>query len=551
MNSFIRSAALVLLIPVFALAQTEAGMQQPTPAADASDPRALSLSLQEAIATAVERNLGVQLERYDYRITGQSAKGAYAPFDWFTSAELSTSSSEQPSFAIVFPSKTERTAFDLGLQHTFAAGGTVGAAFNNDLTNDDRFEDAGVKDVYGSSLGFSVNQPLLRNFGIDVNRRGIYIARNNLDISGEQFRNQLMLTVLGVEQAYWDLIYARQELEVQRASLVLGRDQARITQIRIDVGASAPLDILQPQVAIATREETVILAEAAIRDAEDRLRSLINMDPSEWDRPIVPTETIDYQPVQLDLENAVSRALEQRPEVKQIDLLRQNNRAQYVWARNQVLPRLDFNLNYGLTGQVAGEQILRDPVTGQPIGTASSGISDSLQQVFGLDFPGWTVGLEFGLPIQNIGARAEARRAELDLDRAGTEIEFVRQNVVLEVRAAARDIDTAVRSISATRVARDAAQRNLEAERKRFENGMTTNFNVLLIQQDLADARSREIRSLAAYKKAVATFRRVVGDNLDAHGIVVAMPETFDLPDHRFEDATWLRHHNPAKDLKK
>lgn len=421
--------------------------------------------------------------------------------------------------------------------------------FNNSLTNDDRFTDSGVEDVYGSDLGFSFDQPLLRNFGVDVNRRGIYIARNNLDISGEQFRNQLMIAVLGVEEAYWDLVYTGQEVEVRRASLSLARDQERITQIRIDVGASAPLDILQPRVAIATREEDLILAEALVLEAEDRLRRLMNLPPQEWDRPIIPTDTIDYRPVELDVENGVAKAMAQRPEVKQIDLLRQNNRVQYVFARNQVLPRLDLNLDYGLSGEVAGSAILRDPVTGEPIGTDSNSLTDAVDQVFGFDYPGWTVGLTFGLPLHNTGARAEVRRAELDLNRAETEIEFVRREVALEVRAAARDVDTSVRSIEATRAARDAAVRNLEAERKRFENGMTTNFNVLLIQQDLADARSREIRSLAAYKKAVARFNRAVGDNLQVNNIAVQVPETFDLPDSKLENVEWLRYDNYAKDL--
>ena len=150
------------------------------------------------------------------------------------------------------------------------------------------------------------------------------------------------------------------------------------------------------------------------------------------------------------------------------------------------------------TGTTAVAYTATDPVTGEPL-ALSNGITDSLDQLFGFDYPGWTVGLNFALPIRNVGAKAESRRAELDLDRADTEIEFVRRQVALEVRAAARDVDTAFRSIAATRTAREAAERNLEAERKRFENGMTTNFNVMQIQQDLSDALSREVLALAHY----------------------------------------------------
>src|SRR5205085_3014795 len=142
-----------------------------------------------------------------------------------------------------------------------------------------------INPAYRSGLQFAFNQPLFRDFGLDVTRRGITVARNNYNISEEAFRSQLMTTVSNVEQAYYDLVYARRNVEVVKESLFLARDQARITQIRIDVGASAPLDILQPNVSIATSEESLVTAVAAVRGAEDRLRSLAHIPQTEWDRP--------------------------------------------------------------------------------------------------------------------------------------------------------------------------------------------------------------------------------------------------------------------------
>jgi outer membrane protein len=557
MTPLIRSAALALLISSVAMAQTPPAGQQPTSAgvplssasADAQNERALRLSLADAVTAAVQRNLGVELERYDFRMAGYSAKAAYAPFDWFATADISTGQSERPTFlTLVEPSDQEQTVLNLGLEQTLATGGTYGITLGNNLSNDARLQNEGVEDIYGANLGLTFAQPLLRNFGVDINRRGIRIARNNLAITGEAFRDQLIRTVQAVELAYWDLIYRRQELEVRQQSLTLGRDQERITQIRIDVGASAPLDILQPRVAIATREESVILSEANIRHSEDQLRQLMNLDPAEWDRPIIPTDSISYEPAQVDIQNAVSRALELRPEVRQASLVRENNRVQHVYARNQVLPRADLLLSYGLGGQAAGSQALRDPVTGEIIGTRRGDFGDALDQVTGFDFDSWSVGVEFGVPITNIGARAEARRSELDLDRSRQEETLIRQNIAVEVRSAVRDIDTALRSIAATRTAREAAERNLEAERKRFENGMTTNFNVLLIQQELSDSRSREILALTAYRQALANFHRAVGDILDVHNITVEEPERFTLPGSRAEQYDWLSYDRYAKD---
>src|SRR5439155_14477648 len=125
-------------------------------------------------------------------------------------------------------------------------------------------------------------------------RRGITIARNTLGINQEAFKVVLLDTTSAVEQAYYDLIYTRRFVDVVKEALFLARDQARITQIRIDVGASAPLDILQPRVQIATQEENLIVAVAAVRDAEDRLRAVMHLDPADWDRPIIPTTPAGY-----------------------------------------------------------------------------------------------------------------------------------------------------------------------------------------------------------------------------------------------------------------
>ncbi|HEY0787653.1 MAG TPA: TolC family protein [Thermoanaerobaculia bacterium] len=529
----------VLVTPLAAIAQETPAPQTPatqatTPVPDARDdnenPRALRLSLDDAIRGTVENNLGIRLQRYDYQMTGWAGRSQFGRFDIYSFGTFSTGDT-QPT-AEEAPSIGSLRA-NVGAQQQLSTGGAYSISFNN-------VETTVIEPAYSSDLNFRFSQPLLRDFGVDVNRRFVNIARNNIGISQGAFENALLIGVLNAEQAYYDLIYARQNFVVQRTSLELARDQSRITQIRIDVGASAPLDILQPRVAIATREQGLIAAEAAVRDAEDRLRRLMNLPASEWDRPIIPTDSISYTPVTVDFEASVARAFELRPEIRQAGFGVDNDEIELLFARNQVLPELDFNLSYGLAG-AGGTQIIRDPLTNEPIGVVGGAFSDSINQVFGLDFPNWTTSFTVGVPVRNIGARAERRRAELNLERSVQDKADIEQLVAIQVRQAARDIETSSRQIAASKAAREAAEQNLEAERRRFENGMSTNFDVLRVQQELADAQSSEIQALVSYNKAVAAYHRSVGDLLQMRGISVnEQTPPFEMPRSTLENVNWL-----------
>lgn len=495
---------------------------------DLDDPRALRLSLSDALNTAIQQNLGIQLQTYDYRISGQNLRGQYGLFDFVSAARINQSSQETPTTNPFQATGSKVTSFGASLNQFLPTGGNYTLGMD---TSRGTVAGGGtfVSPQYRNNLDFAFNQPLLRDFGIDITRRGITIARNNLGITEGAFKTELMNTVSSVEQAYLDLVYARRNVDVVKDSLFLARDQARITQIRIDVGASAPLDILQPRVTIATTEEQLISAVASVRNAEDRLRALVNLPTTEWDRPIIPTENVVYTPKTIDFNSAVAQALANRPEMNQQRLASDNARIQALYARNQVLPTLDFNLNYGLAG-LAGRSAELDG-NGIPTGRVRSDpYFDTFSQIADLDFPTWNVGLNFGLPLFNINARAQARAAELDLQQSEVFLAQTRQNIAVDVRTAARLVETYAQTITATRAAREAAERNVDAERKRYENGMTTNFQVLEVQQDLSDARVRELQALVFYNKAVAAFHRAVGDILEVHNIAVREPEGVEEP---------------------
>lgn len=516
---------------------------------DVNSPRALRLSLDEAMQLAMERNLGIQVQRYESRMAGEQLRGEYGVFDWFATAKVEQAASENPTTSTFDASSSRSTTINAGVSQFIPTGGTYTIGFDNS-----RVTQAGggtfVNPALNTDLGATFTQPLLRDFGLDVNRRGITIARNTLGITDEAFRLGLMNTAVSVEQAYLDLIYARRAVDVVKESLFLARDQARITQIRIDVGASAPLDILQPRVTIATSEEQLILSVAQVRDAEDRLRALLNLEPGEWDRPIIPTDPVEYRPLTVDAPSAVAQALQLRPELRQQNLTTDTLRVTHLYARNQTLPTLDLALAYNLGG-IGGTTIDRDPITNQPFVVSETSYFDALSQISGRESPQWRVGFNVGLPLTNIGARAAERRAQLDLEQSRTSLAQLQQNIVVEVRGAARDVETAARTIAATRAARDAAEQNVQAERRRYENGMTTNFQVLEVQQQLSDARVRELQALVGYNQAVSIYHRSVGDILQVHNITVNAPPQPEepkmfLPLDRYN---WLNYGSRVKNL--
>jgi outer membrane protein len=518
---------------------------------DITDPQRLTLSLDEALATAMRNNLGIELERFDFQMAGESLRSQYGLFDWFGSGTGEQLSAQGATISAAEPSAQKQTRINLGVTQNLPAGGNYFIGLNNNKTTTiGGF--VSISPAYRSTLAFSLTQPLLRNFGIDVTQRGILLARNTLGLNREAFRTVLMDTAESVEQAYLDLAFRRRAVEVVKESLFLARDQARITQIRIDVGASAPLDILQPRVTIAVQEEQLILAVANVRDAEDRLRQLMNLPRSEWNRPIIPTEPVEYTPMTINVDSAVARALELRPELRQARFSTETRRVQYIFARNQVRPRLDLGIDYSAAGVAGRAFIDEDPITGEPIFDTTPA-SRALRQVFARDFPSWTVGFDVGIPILNIGARAERRRAELDFERSRTDEDFTEQTIAVNVRAAARAVDTTARAIVATRTARDAAERNLEAERRRYENGMTTNFQVLQIQQQLSDARVRELQALVGYRQAVANYHREVGDILEVRNIRTEEPEIAQEPRvfTLLDRYNWLNYDKPGSEEQK
>jgi outer membrane protein TolC len=327
-----------------------------------------------------------------------------------------------------------------------------------------------------------------------VNRAQIEVARRNRDISQVQFERVVIATVQAVESAYWNLIFAIDDLKVKQHSLRLAQDLLDQTRTRVRIGTSAPIDIVQSEATVASREVDIIVAENQVDNAADLLKDLMGFENlDDWNSKIVPTDALEVTTATMDLGESIAEALKRRPDLRQLELQTEINQINVLTARNATLPQLNLGVTFGFSG-VGGTQTITDPNTGQVIETIPGGWSDPLSQILNRDYQQWSAGLIFSLPLENTTAKANLAQQRFALSAAKQDTALAQQRIILEVRNAVRVLDASAKAILAAVKSRELAERNLDAEQKKFANGMSTAFQVVKIQDDLASAQPRSCR---------------------------------------------------------
>lgn len=469
--------------------------------------RTVDLSLDRAVEIALERNLDLLIQRYErsqFRLRVDESLGIY---DLGLGGALQASEETTPAASELEGAEvrvTERRNLNLDVSQLIPFGGTVESTFNLFRQEDNSAFFLPV--FYTSDWDVSFTQPLLRDFGRIPTDRGIRIARLNSAQNLRVFEQEVARTIQEVETAYWDLVESRSQLEVAQESKELAVELHERNEIRVDVGTLAPLELIQSEVGIATREEEIILAQAAVEAAGDRLRELLNFEEGVlWEMELVPTTEGAVEPMEITLQGALETALEERPELARKELEVETLELDQRFYHNQALPRLDLSATYGYN-------------------SLGIEVDDALDDLVARDFEGWQVQVSFAYPLQNRGAEARATIADLDLRQGEAELRRLMQTVRTEVRTAVRNLRTTFQQIESARASRRLAEENLEAERKRYESGLSTSFQVLEIQEDLTAARSREVAAIASFQRAQAEYHRAVGRLLEEKGVELVDP---------------------------
>jgi outer membrane protein TolC len=480
--------------------------ESPWPApADVGD---LRLSLREAVLLALKNNLDIAIANYNPKITAEGIIIAKAVFDPVASLTADANRTKVPT-ASVLSSGTQGlgtlTTENRDLNASLVQQLPFGASYTLSLTNN-RFDTSsafaqppnGINPSYKTFLTLSLTQNLLKNFGPDVNTAPIKIARNDQAISVTQLRLKANQVITTVYNFYWKLVFAIENLEVQRRSLRLARELEDLNKARVRAGVAAPVEVTQAEAQAAAQVKNVIDAEKAIKDAEDQLKLIINIPDGEriWARSILPADTPPFEVVQVEADASIQEALEKRPEYAQLKLTLQNNDINLRVARNQLLPSLQLQGSVGLNG-------LNDSIT------------STYSKLTSGDFTQWSAALVLEYPLGNRAARSAFVQARLGYDQSTTTLLSLKRQIVSEVREAVRRIEADVRRVEATRAARALAEEQLRVERKRLEAGVTTTFNVLSFQRDLAAAQASEIEAITTYNQDLANLELVKGTVLE------------------------------------
>ena len=481
----------------------------------------IELTLQQTIQLTLQNVLDLDVAAYTLEESRFGILSARGVFDPNFEVDLGLTDTKSPTTSRI-QSPESKTAFgNTFLTGLLPYGTTYSAGWTNTRRDSEVPGFTTVNPTYSSNLSFGVTQPLLRNFGQTVNERFVVQAKIGEGQNAYGFVTAVQTAIQTAENAYWDLVYAVENLKAKREALDRANDLNRITRIKIDVGALAPIDIVQTEVTIAQREQDIIIAEGLIGDAQDRLRRLLNVQSiPDWSRPIVPTDRPTRESLQTsfvaDVNQGYEAALKARPEIKQSLLNIESRKVTYAYSKNQLRPRLDLSAGYGFAGLGANALITNPDGT-----TEQLSYSDALKQIGRRDYPAWNVGLVFAVPIGNRTAKGNSAIANADLELARTNHAIAKANLQIEVRSAARNIDTAYRSVLASRKARELAERNLDAEKKKYENGMTTSFQVAQIQNDLTTAVTSELLSVAVYLKSQVSWHKAIGDLLPRKNVVI------------------------------
>jgi outer membrane protein TolC len=510
--------------------QTPATAQPATP----GDTRqVVSLTLEDAVKFALDRNLDIAVQRLNPEINDilyASTRAVYKPS---LTSVISTQSTTNPATSTLSGSQQAAvpvvaglTNFNGGLAQQIPWGGGAASVQLNNNKQTTTSLNVLYNPTFNTNWSGSYTQPLLRNFTTDATRRTLQVTKLNRDISDVQLRSTITNTLSNVRNAYWDYVFAVQSVDVAQQSLTLANQLVRDNQTRVEVGTMAPIDVVQAQSQAATAKQNLVAAQATMRTAELALKRLIvggTNDPN-WNVWLDPVDRPDFTAQTFDVEAAVRRALSERTDLAIAKKNMEVNDVTLKFLVDQLKPQADFVATYGLVG-VGGAQYIYEPgatgVNRTPIGTLPGGYADALSTLFHTNYPRWTAQVNFSYPLGTSAQEANVARARVQLNQVEAQTKQIELQVATDVTNAVLTAQSNTERVQAAQAARELAQKQLEAEQSKFEVGMSTNYNVIQSQRDLATAQNNELQAILNYRKSLVEVERLQQTTLQSLNITL------------------------------
>ena len=478
------------------------------------------LNLQQAISVAVKNNLDVELARIEPAISASELAAAEAAFDWtfFTNGNFANLDRPQPvqvigGSAIGSPARVAQSVgYETGLRKPLTTGGQLSVSQGQTYTDDDSpGTDLTPEPSNAAQVTLRLDQPLLRNFGSDVATAAIRLSRNAERASVLELKATLIQTVTDTERAYWRAVQAARNLEIVQRLLQRGVETRDVLKGRMAFDAK-PAELSDAVATVERRRSQVIRAQNQFRQTSDQLKQLLN-DPELTvgsESLIVPIDAAADAPITFSLLDALSTAMQKRPEVQRAVLSIDDASIRQQVAENARLPQLDLAMQAQFQG-------------------LGRGGGDAYEQVNEGRFVDYLVGLAFEQPIGNRAAEAGYRQRQLERIRAASSYRKAVQQVVVDTKGALRNVKTNYQLIEQTRGSRLAATENLrtlEVLEKTIQSLTPDFLDLKFRRQDaLATAELDEVQALVDYNIAVAELAAAQGVALERNRIGFLVPD--------------------------
>lgn len=468
----------------------------------------------------------------------ESTLGAGAPVEPYDPAIIGSMNLEHAAFPLANTVTTGTSQFrqnsanaNLAYTQAFTSGTSMSFSFDNSRqTSNSLF--TSLVPVLSSSSRLLLRQRLLSGFGFGPNRRFIVIASNNKDIARAGFQNQVIATVTQIQNIYWDLVSAFEDVKVRERSQALAERTLRNNRKQVELQSMAPIEVMKAETEVETRNQELIVAQSSLELQQLLMKNAISRtlaDTTLAEAPVIPTDTMSLPAVEpvRPVQDLIGDAVEKRPEIRQAELDLKNRELTKKAARNALLPTVDAVAFYGGAG-LAG---VPNPnlVNPSPTLPAATGFSSAVGRAFNNSSPDYSIGINLIIPLRNRAAQSDQVRSELEFRQAQLRIQQLKNQIGIEVRNALFSVKQNRARVQAATKARDLALKTFEIEQKKLVLGASTSALVLSTGRDLAVAESNLVSASTTYEKSRVEMDRASGATLERAGISMADAQTGEL----------------------
>jgi outer membrane protein len=488
----------------------------------------LELSVKSFLNLVMANNPNVSIQRLTVAISEDAITRAFGMFDPLATASFSATRTLAGTTSAVNGATTLDSLsqpLSLGVQQLLPTGATYSVSYS-DFKSSTNSEFATVNPAYSSGLIFSFSQPLLRGRGSFITKLPITIARSRLKAAQYTFEDQLIQIVLAAEQQYWSVVGARENVRVAEEGLKLADTALTRANKELELGASSPLDIFQPEQSYANAQLALTQARYSLEQNENALRMQMgaDLDPKYRSMPIVLTEPVTPPPASaMDKEKLVEQAFKNRQDLKSTRQSLDVDDLSIRQANDNLRPNLSLSGQYGSSGTGGPQYVLQNAFSGgsQVVSIIPGGVTDALSQMFGFGLPTYGFGLTLSLPIKNRTAAANLADAMVSKKLDAFRLRSAEQGVRLQVLNAITNLDNSRAGVDLARKALDFAQKRVDAEQKKYELGIDTIFFLLTAETDLTTAESQLVNQTINYRLSELALLRSLGTLLEERSIAV------------------------------